>query len=424
MRLAIISDTHFGDSNCTLVTRDGNGNYLPGARYDELRAALGGKVDYLVLAGDIFDFSIAHYEEAYGYARAFFQYLKDEDLVESIVYLAGNHDADMWYTQLQQVHVVDPVRKHRPPKEFRHAVPAIIDDRTGAESFSLQGIKAHPRAHFPYGGLFLDYLTKPVSNFNFAFPNLYIVTDRESVLVTHGHYLETYWSFLGGLLPQVAAEDLGLDARGRIDIGTMAQLNFPFNQLACSGLGQAGILTDRLVRPLEIEIKAGDLRRTRKYLRRLQEWLAGKLNGDGGWCGCCRRVVGGWALTWARRRILALLAGVQPARRPDFAESAGVMIEAYYRACLLELETIDRPGSVKIPSPNRIIYGHTHVPAGWDDNREGFDLPAGVGDGTVRRVTLHNTGGWLHGDDGRGRFGGAEVFLYESGAGFSSVRIE
>jgi predicted phosphodiesterase len=423
VRLAIISDTHFGDGNCALVTRDVNGQYRQGPKYAELRKSLGGKVNYLVLAGDVFDFSIASYDEAYGYARAFFQWLRDEDLAERIVYLAGNHDADMWYIQLHQVHVINRVINHLLPKEFRHSVPAIIDDRQGAEKFFLHGISRHEN-RLPYGGLFLDNLTLPATNFNFAFPNLYIVTDRDTVLVTHGQYLESYWSGLGTLMLAVAADDLGLTDPGQLNIGNLVQLNYPLNQLACTGFGQAGILTDRVVRPLEVDFQTHNLDRAKKYLDRLQIWLNGRLACQGGFCCRFRKLLRRWLLAWAKGLVVEKLLDLRPARRrKDFARSERRLIEAYYRACLKELEMVNRQGTVNVPSPNRIIYGHTHEPAGWGDERVCFDLEPGLGDGSVRRVTMHNTGGWLYEDGAHGRFCGAEVFLYETGRGFKSVRI-
>jgi predicted phosphodiesterase len=54
-----------------------------------------GKVDYLVLLGDIVDFSVASYREAYRQARCFFRRLQDDGLAEEIVYVPGNHDFDV-----------------------------------------------------------------------------------------------------------------------------------------------------------------------------------------------------------------------------------------------------------------------------------------------------------------------------------------
>jgi len=55
MRVAVLSDTHFGDPLCTLVS-SGTREKEPsiGPAYEPLARAVG-KVDYLVLLGDILD---------------------------------------------------------------------------------------------------------------------------------------------------------------------------------------------------------------------------------------------------------------------------------------------------------------------------------------------------------------------------------
>ena len=62
MKLAFISDTHFGDEMCTLVD---HANLGPGQKFDSFASAAGRGNDFLVLLGDIFDFSIAPYEDVY-----------------------------------------------------------------------------------------------------------------------------------------------------------------------------------------------------------------------------------------------------------------------------------------------------------------------------------------------------------------------
>ena len=71
MRFAIISDTHFGDDTCALVSKKDN-KIVKGLKYDEFKNAAGQGNDYLILAGDILDFSITNYETAYRYAQFFF----------------------------------------------------------------------------------------------------------------------------------------------------------------------------------------------------------------------------------------------------------------------------------------------------------------------------------------------------------------
>lgn len=76
MRMAIVSDTHFGDQMCTLVDHDkpfeGDGSPRPGVKYGAFVEKAGTDNDYLILLGDIFDFSIVGYARAYEMAKAFF----------------------------------------------------------------------------------------------------------------------------------------------------------------------------------------------------------------------------------------------------------------------------------------------------------------------------------------------------------------
>jgi 3',5'-cyclic AMP phosphodiesterase CpdA len=95
MRIAVLSDTHFGDDFCTLVRPGPDGGPAePGPGYAVLRRAVG-PVDYLVLLGDILDLSVASDEDAYGAAKAFFTALQRDGLARELVYVPGNHDFDI-----------------------------------------------------------------------------------------------------------------------------------------------------------------------------------------------------------------------------------------------------------------------------------------------------------------------------------------
>ena len=62
MRIAILSDTHFGDPMCTLVDHE---SMKPGSRYGKFKDAVGTDNDFLVIVGDILDFSITDYRTAH-----------------------------------------------------------------------------------------------------------------------------------------------------------------------------------------------------------------------------------------------------------------------------------------------------------------------------------------------------------------------
>jgi len=265
MHIAIISDTHFGDDKSALVMPNG-AEIILGHKYNALKEAVGTHNDYLVLAGDILDFSIAPYEKAYKYAQVFFRQAKKDSLAEEYIYLAGNHDADIWHSVQHQRSVINKLSKGALPESYQHAVAGIIDDRTtvpeACRGLTLNLVTPHSQGT-KYGGMFLDNIAQD-ARFNFAYPNLYIVTDTDSVLVTHGQYLEPYWAILGEFATKIAADDLKLSA---LDIEKMVELNFPSSQLACTGIGQAGLLTETIIRPVEVAVKANNLVQVKKISR-------------------------------------------------------------------------------------------------------------------------------------------------------------
>ena len=106
MRIAVISDTHFGDEHCTLVGVDRQGTPEIGPAYRAFKNAVG-HADYLILLGDIFDFSVTSYENAYEQAKIFFKKVQEDNLVKQLIYIPGNHDYDIWHTVEHQVNVIN-----------------------------------------------------------------------------------------------------------------------------------------------------------------------------------------------------------------------------------------------------------------------------------------------------------------------------
>lgn len=422
MKLAIISDTHFGDDNSQLAAiPQGKTDPEVGPKYAALVQAVGGQganLDYLVLAGDILDFSVASYDKAYTVARAFFQRIRDDGIAKELVYLAGNHDADIWLSVQQQRHIINKIAGGQPPEEFRHSVAGIIDDRATSADRMLRLAGVSPRAYAAglsgprYGNMFLDAITVPATPFNFVYPNLYIVSENECALVTHGQYLEEYWAFLGEFANYVAHDDLKV---GEIDVEELVELNFPLVQLACSGVGQAGAFTDNVVRPVQLDVKNKKLRRIEKYLKRFKEWV-GEYAEDNAIKEWIYELAAGKAGDW----LLDKLKSAESTRYSDtFLHDPKVRerFRNFYKSSLLEIGSLNEAGA-SLPAPWRVIFGHTHQPIAWNDkNAPKLDS---VSSACPRRLTLHNTGGWLI--DG-GSFVGAEVFIYETDKGFSSTRV-
>lgn len=313
MRLAAISDMHFGDPACALLDEPTRGQFQTNAEYFEamvgaMELALGDEVpndwgpaedqeellDYLVLLGDVFDISLATYERAIKATSTFLQSVVDAGLAKEVIYIPGNHDADLWHLLEYEVNVINRLRKRDGesnwqeivPRDLKGAVPGVIDDRKGTTQVTVDG-KTQPWGRGElylhgvspgYGDTYLKYLVlqdaqddaSPALTINVAYPNLYVIDDKDeagryprTTLLTHGHYLKGYWSFVESTLAKLGSGDFSdpADPDDRTvhnlplkagDIRDVSQLNFPGTQLACTGMGQAGTLS-ALVRRLHYD---------------------------------------------------------------------------------------------------------------------------------------------------------------------------
>lgn len=422
MKFAILSDTHFGDDSCVLVTEE-NGMVRRGRKFVRFQEEVGTGNDYVILAGDILDFSIETFAKAYKQARFFFQEIQKDQVIKqnrdgtfgSIIYIAGNHDADIWHIIQHQRKVINRLGKGKEvlPEPYEHSVAGILDDRKGSATWGFTLDKTTRRTgggQSPYGGMFLDGITNPKTIFYFAYPNVYIVTDKESVLVTHGQYLERFWSLVSEVTTKVAYEALGFktSSAAKLDIEKTVEVNYPLNQLACTGIGQAGVLTD-LVRTVQKDVYKRDFRKVETYLSRFAAMVKNKIK--------CRPLkpllhIPIWL---GKRRLLHALKGIEKTRfNVGFPENRNVQnrLVRFYHSSMLEIKGM-RERSMVIPPPERIIFGHTHDPVSWKDTaRLKSPLPG---------LSLHNTGGWI--TEG-GVFHGAEIFTYETVKGFSSALIK
>lgn len=426
MRIAIISDLHLGDTTSTMAFMDPVRRQVEvGSRYDDFRRAVRDRsgeepLDYLVLLGDVLDFSVASYADAYQVARFFFQRLKDDKLAKEIVYVPGNHDFDIWPVVEYQVNIINHLKNGKAVTPFRMSVPGIINDRgAGDAGLVLHNVSRQTSAAGPrYAGLFLDDITTPPTQFNFVYPNLYLATPDETILITHGQYLESYWAVLGTWAVKVFGRELKVKNADVLDLGEMVALNFPLSQLACSVIGQAGTLTE-VVQRIEHDVKEHRLDGVRAYLKRLYREL--------------RRLPGffwkvvfpplAWLIRW---KLVRTLRTVESSRyRVDLMSDPDVqaLLGGYFASTVFELSQLRQTHGIEAPFPTSMIFGHTHQPIPWG-NPKAPQLPMPqLGPG--KRLGMYNCGGWLcrTGKDGRMEFCGAEVFFYETGKGISSEAI-
>ncbi|MBU0699464.1 MAG: metallophosphoesterase [Proteobacteria bacterium] len=431
MRIAIISDTHFGDPMGTLVQSDDHGKIVIGPRYKDFKKAIGTNNDYLILLGDILDFSIVSYEEAYDFARIFFLQLQEDKIAKEIIYVCGNHDADLWHIVEHEVNVINPIKSGKAPRPFHLSLPGVIDDRKAGlnKGFTLPGVTQRKGESSKYAGLYFDNITVTSQNgqsvgtptlFNFCYPNLYLATDYGTALVTHGQYFEAYWAMACEWAMKLALEDLKIGSA--LDLKEMVGINFPLSQLACSGVGQAGPLT-KVVRQVQRDVKDADLRRVKKYLDRLDyevdkltrfpwykqylEWLTDMVSDQ------------------IKKMALEFIGNMEDTRySEEFIHKKEVQdrFMNFFSASLLEIDNLNIKYGYDIPLPRYVIFGHTHQPIPWGAP----DAPKAktASDAGIQQITLYNAGGWLNKkDENVEKFVGAEVFIYSTEEGFTSIPI-
>jgi hypothetical protein len=220
---------------------------------------------------------------------------------------------------------------------------------------------------------------------------------------------------------KVAQEDLQLgDA---VDVRELVGLNHPLSQLACSGIGQAGPLTP-LVQELEHEIKRRDLQRLRTYLDRLDDEIDRAT--DYPWHKQYMELLTDALSNKGKKLILELLEGSRPTRfdkKKPHTRDFSQRFWSFVKASLCEIDDINLAGQ-SVPNPRWVIFGHTHCPIPWADPQAPKMQPQGTTG--MHPIRLYNTGGWINREkeDGTQQFCGAEVFLFDSDVGISSVGIE
>ena len=420
MKIAIISDTHLGDPKSTMANKNGVGIRYPKFR-SIIKEKLGIEIDYLVLLGDVMDFAVSSYQEAYEAGKHFFIQLKNDRIAKQIIYVPGNHDFDLWHTIEYEVNVINKIMNSKPVELFRFSVPAIIDDRTNSNTrgLTLRNVTAKNIPDKPkYAGLFLDYIIGgDTIGFNFAYPNIYMVIDNESVLITHGQYLEKYWSMTGDYALRIFGNELDIKDKTRLDLKEMVGINFPLSQLSSSGSGQAGPLTER-IQAIEHMVYDKKYANLEAYLDRSIRIL--KSQG-----GFIFRIL--LCLINAKKKVIKAVSTMEKARyNEEFTQNEEVRkrFMDFYAASLKEIDDLKNDIlPFNIPSPTKVIFGHTHVPIPWGFTGKPNDKPLYAPNG--RPIFLYNCGGWLveKNEGGQEEFKGAEIFLYETGKGISSVAV-
>ena len=94
MKISIVSDLHLGDPMCALYPE--KPKEFP-SKLKTFESVVGTDNDYLILLGDIFDFSIRSYNEVYAEGKKFFSHVQAKNLAKELLYVPGNHDFSFWH---------------------------------------------------------------------------------------------------------------------------------------------------------------------------------------------------------------------------------------------------------------------------------------------------------------------------------------
>jgi len=411
MKLAILSDLHLGDDHCSLVSiRGAGGATLVEARFNQLcevlRQQSDGSYDYLVLLGDVLDFSIASYTNAYAAGRVFFQALARQRLFGDVIYLPGNHDYSLWQSVQHDLNVVSHVAAGRPPSN-KSTISGILDARpNAADMLTLVGIRPRQSSPRRYGGLFLDTMLETTASggagselarprFAVAFPNLYLIEADETVtLLTHGQFFEPYWTFLLDLALATFGSDLRLDGGTAPSIADIVAINSGTSQMTSAGLGQSGTL-GRLISRIQDDVEAGRVEELGGYVHHMVQHFAGLANAD--WLNLLVRQARPLIQHQIDRGFSGGMESLVKGRTRRVVESAAGsrLMNVYLWACTHECTEVIPSVDPAAPAPtpgrlSRLIYGHTH-------DAHGFDNPDRILLSGRPELEIVNTGGWLKG---------------------------
>jgi hypothetical protein len=427
-KIVVLSDLHLGDPSSALVESTGQevSADLPhgeasaplqqgsqGAAIVEpdlewlrngLRELRVEKVDYVVLAGDALDFSIAPFKEAYSAGRRFFTALRRLDIVEEIIYIPGNHDKDIWDSVQKEVNVFRRLRERRNPADFPYEQPGIIDlPSEGDGVLNLPGVNyARGRKRKKqYGDLFLEGLFPKAEHIpvSVVYPSLYVIlpslsrsdAERQWILVTHGHLFELAWVFITEVFGEMFKQ--GADDPPKGGLKWLEECNIPANSLICTGLGQGGPST-RFLRLMQEELKHGKPYRATKVVKAFTKWLDERVD-----YGFPLEIAQDAFLLLGEKLIIHELNRLEPARGSEtFLSDRKKFISDFLDATRLSMSAMRAEGIVPAnvaEYPDCVIFGHTHLPifAATPQTLEITDS-----DGGQRGIRFVNTGSCLRGE--------------------------
>ena len=360
IRSFVISDVHLGEEESILTYgKTDDRHYMVDKLIDKVKEVSdlpnGERVPELVLLGDIFDLSLAPFDETLTSVRKFINQICEADIFDTITYVPGNHDHHMWVQILEHEVFIKNIAERSP-------VPNTYSRVTQPGE--------------PQRNTFLDGLL-PASatdvTFQVAYPNRVLEVAGTRIIMHHGHLCERIWRLLSLAIESILPTNT---------INELEAFNSPFTEFGWYGLGQAGN-AGALMEKIYENAKAGKFDGIYEVIDALMDAIDrwdGRL--DDGW----RTDAKDWLSKRAVRKVVKSL--LEKYARREEAGSAG-MSEARGKTIanndeLREGVTRYLSKYVEIQDGEKFIFGHTHrhTPA------QEFSING-------RTVEIANTGGWV-----------------------------
>lgn len=362
----VMSDLHLGEVDSVLTYGQAlDEHYLVGKLIDKIKEVgdlpAGGRIPELILLGDVFDLSLAPFDEVVASVRKFINQLCEADLFDAITYVPGNHDHHIWVQIIEYRTFIKNIKER---KSIPSSYPRVTDPGKPWKNTFLNGL-------LPSGG--------PNVTLQVAYPNRILDLAETRIIMHHGHFCERLWTLLSHIFYNILKTQ---------NLDELETFNSPITELGWYGLGQAGRASE-LMEKVYKNAHAGNFDGLYELIDALMDGIDrwdGKI--DDGW----RTDTADWLSKRSIRKVVKSILEKYARRRESGAAGASAA-----RGMTIESDEELREGIVsyltkyvKIQEGGKFIFGHTH--------RHEPAQPFAV-DG--RTIEIANTGGWVEEPGGR-----------------------
>jgi predicted phosphodiesterase len=397
MKIAVISDAHLGNPDSKFIENGALTNTYESFRLTIRKFNNNKPLDYLVLNGDTLDFTSDSIEKIIAAARPFFQGIHTDKLAKNLIYIPGNHDKQIWDMVECESNVIGRLRQHESPRKFRRTMAGVLDATSGR----LELLDPNPEEETTTDGtsflkgFFDKRLTLPIT---VTYPNLYIKTKADLILVTHGHIVGLVWVLLSELLGSFVKE-------GKLSLAEIEEYNAPLTSLICNGVGRGNEMSELFYR-IQKEARQGKSRELKKALNSIIPIMDSMIPlglfefFDNALLQGLKML----AIFVARNRVS------DPRYNRDYLKDPVIKerFQKFYSAACEEAALLN------LGPPNKLIYGHTHEVIAASEPVPIKNLEELYGEDLL----TYNTGGWL---ESKGK--SAEVFFIDEEGEISSETI-